>query len=81
MPKLRVLSAAELLSILSGFGFEIVSQKGSHIKVVRLKEGNRQVLTVPNHKVLDKGTLKALLRQASRFIDEADLHPHFYHEQ
>ena len=81
MPKLRVLSATELLAILHEFGFEVVSQKGSHIKLVRFQDGIRQVLTVPNHKVLDKGTIKALFRQANRFIETADLHPHVYHEQ
>ncbi len=81
MPKLKVLSASEILVILAVFGFEIVSQRGSHLKLVRFINGQKQVLTIPNHKTLDKGTLKALFRQASRFVDESALHPHFYHEQ
>lgn len=80
MPKLKVLSASEILAVLAVFGFEIVSQRGSHLKLVRFINGQKQVLTIPNHKTLDKGTLKALFRQASRFVDESALHPHFYHE-
>jgi predicted RNA binding protein YcfA (HicA-like mRNA interferase family) len=32
LPKLKRLSGAEVLSILRKFGFEVYSQKGSHIK-------------------------------------------------
>ncbi|WHZ28202.1 MAG: hypothetical protein OJF51_003000 [Nitrospira sp.] len=36
------------------------------------------MLTVPLHTELDTGTLRAIVRQASRFISESDLHTHFY---
>jgi len=42
--------------------------------------GHRQTLTVPRHGELDTGTCRALVRQASRFIPEADLAPFFYTE-
>jgi predicted RNA binding protein YcfA (HicA-like mRNA interferase family) len=79
MPKLRVLSGKEVVKILSKYGFEVVSQRGSHVKLRRiLPEGIKQTLTVPLHDELDKGTLKAIIRQASRYIPEEDLKPHFY---
>ncbi|MBS0180784.1 MAG: type II toxin-antitoxin system HicA family toxin, partial [Nitrospira sp.] len=37
-----------------------------------------QVLTVPLHPEIDPGTLRAIFRQASRFIAEQELRPHFY---
>ncbi len=40
--------------------------------------GEKQTLTIPNHTELDTGTLKAILRQSSRFIPEQELAPHFY---
>jgi hypothetical protein len=40
----------------------------------------RQSLTIPLHDEIDKGTLKAIFRQALRYIPEGDLHPHFYTE-
>jgi hypothetical protein len=43
-----------------------------------LANGARQNLTVPSHDELDRGTLHAIYRQASRYITEADLRPHFY---
>lgn len=79
MPKLRVLSGKEVVKILSKFGFEVVSQKGSHVKLRRvLPDGTKQTLTVPLHDELDKGTLKAIIRQASRYIPEEELRPYFY---
>ena len=79
MPKLRILSGKEVVKILSNFGFEVVSQKGSHVKLRRiLPEGTKQTLTVPLHDELDKGTLKAIFRQASRYIPEGELKPYFY---
>ena len=79
MPKLRRLSGAEIIRILNRFGFTIHSQRGSHAKLRReLPDGTVQTLTVPTHPELDTGTCRAILRQASRFIAEEDLRPHFY---
>ena len=79
MPKLRVLSGKEVVKILSKFGFEVISQRGSHVKLKRiLPDGTKQTLTVPLHDELDKGTLKAIIRQASRYIPEEELRRHFY---
>lgn len=81
MPKLKVLSGHEAIKILSMFGFVVSSQKGSHAKLSRITEqGAREILTVPMHKELDKGTIRAIVRQASRFIPESDLSEHFYTE-
>jgi predicted RNA binding protein YcfA (HicA-like mRNA interferase family) len=55
-----------------------VSQRGSHVKLVREVAGTRQVLTVPLHAELDPGTLRAIFRQVNRFISEQEIHPHFY---
>ncbi|MEM0023829.1 MAG: type II toxin-antitoxin system HicA family toxin [Thermofilum sp.] len=79
MPRLKVLSGREVVKILSRFGFTIISQKGSHVKLRRiLPDGTKQSLTIPLHEELDKGTLKAIYRQALRFIPEEELKPYFY---
>ena len=80
MPRLRNLSGGDVLQILRDFGFEQYSQRGSHVKVRRLIAGQAQTLTVPNHKEIDRGTLQAIIRQASRFIAESDLRRWFYTE-
>jgi predicted RNA binding protein YcfA (HicA-like mRNA interferase family) len=79
MPRLRRLSGQDVLRILERFGFAVHSQRGSHVKMLRIgPSGERQTLTIPSHSELDPGTLRAILRQASRYIPPDELHPHFY---
>jgi predicted RNA binding protein YcfA (HicA-like mRNA interferase family) len=79
MPRLRRLSAREILQVLRAFGFTAVSTRGSHAKLRREIEGHPpQILTVPLHRELAPGTVQAIHRQALRFIPEEELRPHFY---
>jgi len=79
MPKLKSLTGEDVIKIFSRFGFEIASQRGSYAKLSRvLSDGTKQTPTIPRHKELDKGTLRAVLRQALRYIPEEQLRPHFY---
>ncbi|MEM2772746.1 MAG: type II toxin-antitoxin system HicA family toxin [Candidatus Pacearchaeota archaeon] len=55
-----------------------MSQKGSHVKLKRISENVTQALTILRHKELDKGTLRAIYRQASRYIPEEKLRRYFY---
>ena len=78
-PKLKRLSGTQVINIMAAFGFEVHSQRGSHAKLRRItRGGEKQTLTIPNHPELDAGTLRAIIRQAARYIPESDLHPHFY---
>ncbi|MDO8516199.1 MAG: type II toxin-antitoxin system HicA family toxin [bacterium] len=81
MPKLKILSGKEVIKIFISFNFEIISQKGSHVKLRRTQpDGLRQTLTIPNHEELDRGTIRAIYRQAVRYISEQDLSTWFYSE-
>ncbi len=40
--------------------------------------GDRETLTVPDHRELDTGTCRAILRQATRYIPLAELAPFFH---
>ena len=78
-PKLKRLSGKEVIGLLGRFGFDVESRKGSHVKLRRItSDGQRQTLTVPGHEELDVGTLHAIIRQASRYISEAELRAIFY---
>jgi predicted RNA binding protein YcfA (HicA-like mRNA interferase family) len=62
MPKLKILSGDEVLTVFSNFGFEVETQRGSHIKLLRLlSDGTRQTLTVPRHDEIDPGDAKSNL--------------------
>ena len=63
MPKLY--SAREIIKALKQAGFQIVSQKGSHIKLRGIREGKLQTVIVPNHKEIAKGTFSSILIQAN----------------
>jgi predicted RNA binding protein YcfA (HicA-like mRNA interferase family) len=74
MPKMRTLSGPEVITIFGEFGFSPVSRLGSRMKLRGvLDDGSTQTLTVPNHNEIDRGTLQAIFRQASRFISESEL--------
>lgn len=63
MPKLY--SAREIIKILQKAGFEIISQKGSHIKLRGIQNGKLQTVIVPNHKEIARGTFSSILNQAN----------------
>jgi predicted RNA binding protein YcfA (HicA-like mRNA interferase family) len=62
VPKLPVLSAREVIKVLSKLGFHVVRQTGSHIHLWH--DAKRVLVTVPNHSELAKGTLVSILKQA-----------------
>ena len=68
MSKLPQISGKECIKALGKTGFYIKRQKGSHIILCR-DEPFAEVV-IPNHKTLDKGTLRAIIRQAELDVDE-----------
>ena len=66
--KYPVLPPQKIISILSQFGFEKVSQKGSHAKYKNRKTNS--IYIIPMHKEVAKGTLKSILEQADVDIDD-----------
>ena len=74
MPKPKRLSGSDVMKILGLFGFSVHSQRGSHVKLRRVSpSGEKQTITIPRHKELDAGTVRAIFRQASRYIPEQEL--------
>ena len=81
MPRLRRLTTRQRLRAVRDCGFQVIATRGSHAKLVRvLPSGERQVLTVPLHSQLAPGTLRAIFRQAVRFIPESELRSKFFTE-
>ena len=68
MSKLPVVSGEECVKALGKAGFYFKRQEGSHI-TLRRDEPFAQ-LVVPNHRELDRGTLRAIVRQAGLSVDE-----------
>lgn len=55
MTRLPVLSGNDLVKILSKAGFQFARQKGSHIILIKVTEGKKRAVVVPNHKEIDRG--------------------------
>jgi predicted RNA binding protein YcfA (HicA-like mRNA interferase family) len=66
-PKLPVVSGPQLVKAFGKIGYYVRAQQGSHI---HLRHPTRPPLTVPNHKEIARGTLRAIIRQAELSIDE-----------
>lgn len=68
MSKLPVISGSQCIKSLEKIGFIVVRQRGSHIILVR--DQPKSTITVPDHKELDRGTLRTIVRQAGLSVEE-----------
>jgi predicted RNA binding protein YcfA (HicA-like mRNA interferase family) len=68
LSKLPVISGADCVKALGKIGFEVYRQRGSHIVIVRKSPPTQT--TIPNHKELDRGTLRAIIRQTGLRVEE-----------
>jgi predicted RNA binding protein YcfA (HicA-like mRNA interferase family) len=69
MPKLPVISGREVVKAMSKLNYEFDRQNGSHIILRQNVEPHRR-LTVPDHREVAKGTLRAIIREAGLTVDE-----------
>ncbi|KXS43401.1 MAG: hypothetical protein AWU59_1143 [Methanolobus sp. T82-4] len=70
MTKLPVLSAHEVIKVLGSAGFQVVSQKGSHIKMKKKDKYGTSVVIIPNHDEIATGTLRSIIRQSKLTSEE-----------
>jgi predicted RNA binding protein YcfA (HicA-like mRNA interferase family) len=69
-PKLPVVSAREVIRVLQHVGYEIVRQRGSHVRLRDETDPNHLPITVPNHKTIKPGLLQQILRDANLTVDQ-----------
>jgi len=65
MPRLPQISGRSLIRLLVSLGYEVVRQKGSHVRLRKRSELGEHNLTVPDHDALAKGTLNDLMTRIS----------------
>lgn len=68
MSELPQVSGAELVRALERLGFRVRRQHGSHI-IMRRDDPYSQTV-VPDHRQIDRGTLRAILRQTDISAEE-----------
>jgi predicted RNA binding protein YcfA (HicA-like mRNA interferase family) len=67
-PHQPVVSGKRLIKALEEVGWEVVRQRGSHVRLK--KAGRRIALVVPLHKEIKRGTLGGILRDADLSTDD-----------
>lgn len=68
MGRLANISGKEAAKAFERAGWQAIGQVGSHL--VMIKPGVRADLSIPQHKELSVGTLRALIRHAGLTVDE-----------
>ena len=68
MGKLGNISGKDAVKVFQKLDWQVIGQVGSH--VVMVKTGMRVNLSIPQHKELSVGTLRALMRNAGLTVDE-----------
>lgn len=64
----RDLSGEALAQLLKQFGYQIVRQTGSHIRLTTQQNGEHHI-TIPNHSPIKIGTLNGILRDVATHCD------------
>ncbi|MBL7131640.1 MAG: type II toxin-antitoxin system HicA family toxin [Candidatus Omnitrophica bacterium] len=62
----------EVVKALQKFGYSVVHQKGSHIKLSKVYPSEKHIIVVPRHKELDLGTLRSIVKRLGKYISEED---------
>ena len=71
MAELPIISGDECMAALEQVGYYVARTRGSHF---RLRCPGRRPVTVPRHRELDRGTLRAILRTAGLSLEEFLIH-------
>jgi predicted RNA binding protein YcfA (HicA-like mRNA interferase family) len=69
-PRLPVVSGKEVIRVLERFGYVVVRQKGSHVRLRRASDPQKMPVTVPMHDELAFGTLKKILQDAKVSVEQ-----------
>ena len=68
MSHLPVLSGRRVVKVFESFGWQVARQRGSHI--ILIKPGHIATLSVPDHREVARGTLRALIRLADLTVEQ-----------
>jgi predicted RNA binding protein YcfA (HicA-like mRNA interferase family) len=61
----RDVSGQDLIKILSNYGYKVIRQTGSHIRMSIIIEDISKNITIPNHAPIKLGTLMSILNEVS----------------
>jgi predicted RNA binding protein YcfA (HicA-like mRNA interferase family) len=65
----RDIPGREFAALLRPFGYEVVRQTGSHIRLVSTARGHQHHVTIPDHAALRVGTLNSVLGDVASYLE------------
>ena len=65
----RDLGGEELATRLGKYGYQIVRQTGSHIRLTSTYKDTEHHLTIPRHKPLRVGTLNSIINEVAAYLE------------
>jgi len=68
----RDVGASELIKLLRQYGYTVIRQTGSHIRLSKKINDKEHAITVPNHRPIKIGTLQNITKDVC-FINELDI--------
>jgi predicted RNA binding protein YcfA (HicA-like mRNA interferase family) len=69
-PKLPVISGKGAVKAFRKIGYEVVRQKGSHLRLKDPNDPLHKPITIPDHKELKPGLLRKLIRDANLSLED-----------
>ena len=69
MLKLPLVSGKVAVKVFEKMGYRITRTRGSHFRLHHI-DPKRNPLTIPNHKILGRGLLRKLIRDAEITVEE-----------
>jgi len=70
MSRLPVVSGKIVIKALGKIGYEVVRQRGSHVRLAARENSDRKALTVPLHDPIKPGLLRHIIRDANLSVEE-----------
>ena len=64
----RDIGGEDLIKLLAKFGYEVVRQTGSHVRLKSEVTGRTHFITIPLHKPLKLGTLNNILSDIAEYL-------------
>ncbi|KAA0007280.1 MAG: type II toxin-antitoxin system HicA family toxin [Thermoplasmata archaeon] len=64
----RHIGGRDLIDLLTKFGYEVVRQTGSHVRLKSEATGKAHFITIPLHRPLKVGTLNNILSDIAEYL-------------
>jgi predicted RNA binding protein YcfA (HicA-like mRNA interferase family) len=65
----RDVSGKDLVKVLSKYGYEVIRQSGSHIRMSIITSDGTKNVTIPNHTSIKLGTLMSIINETSSHLN------------